>query len=116
MPSARPLAAALALSAGTALAGASQTPTTYEPDPALKQASRTELEARIRKACTVVQARAQNVSESTVNAPCGCYATQTFRGLDAAEVQAYRDTGVFNDTARAKALAALDACKLPRPA
>ena len=114
----RPLAAAfaLALSGSAALAGASSTPTAYQPDPALKNASRGELEARIRKACTVIQAKARNVSESSLSAPCGCYAGQTLRGLDAAEIQAYRDTGVFNDTARAKALAALDACKLPRPA
>lgn len=114
----RPLAAAfaLALSAGAALAGASSTPTAYEPDPALKTASRTELEARIRKACAVVQARAGTAAESALSAPCGCYATRTLASLDAGEVQAYRDTGMFNDTARAKALGALDACKLPRPA
>ncbi len=114
----RPLAAAfaLALSTGVALAGASSTPAAYQPDPALKTASRGELEARIRKACTVVQARAQSTSETAVTGPCGCYATRTFRALDAAEVQAYRDTGIFNESARAKALGALDACKLPRPA
>ncbi len=114
----RPIAAAcaLALSAGAAFAGASTTPTAYEPDPALKTASRTELEARIRKACAVIQAKAQSVAETSLSAPCGCYATRTFASLDAGEVQAYRDTGVFNDTARAKALGALDACKLPRPA
>ncbi len=37
------------------------------------------------------------------------------RSLDATEIQSYRDTGVFNDTARGKALAALDRCKLKRP-
>jgi hypothetical protein len=31
------------------------------------------------------------------------------------EIQAYRDTGVFNDTARAKALNAIDSCRLQRP-
>ena len=114
----RPLAVAfvLALSTQAALAGASSTPTAYEPDPALKNASGAELEARIRKACTVVQAKAQNVSEPSLSGPCGCYAGRTLRALDAAEVQAYRDTGIFNDTAREKALGALDACKLPRSA
>ncbi|MDF2813519.1 MAG: hypothetical protein K0S56_4550, partial [Microvirga sp.] len=33
----------------------------------------------------------------------------------AEEVQAYRDTGVFNDSTRGKALASLDSCKLQRP-
>ena len=106
----------LVLTAGAALAAGSSTPTNYEPDPALKTASRAELEARIRKSCTVIQARAQSVAETSLSGPCGCYASRTFRELDAAEVQAYRDTGVFNDSARAKALAAIDACKLQRPA
>jgi hypothetical protein len=38
------------------------------------------------------------------------------RAMAPDEVQAYRDTGVFNETARAKALTALDACRLQRPA
>jgi hypothetical protein len=37
------------------------------------------------------------------------------RSLDATELDAYRNTAVFNDTARAKALAAIDSCKLKRP-
>jgi hypothetical protein len=37
------------------------------------------------------------------------------RALSADEVQAYRDTGIFNDTARAKALSAIDSCRLQRP-
>ena len=47
--------------------------------------------------------------------PCGCYASRVMRSLDSAELDAYRSTGVFNDTARGKALAAIDACKLQRP-
>lgn len=109
------VALGVALTATAALAGASNTPTNYQPDPALQNASRTELEARIRKACTVTQAKTQNVSESTVSGPCGCYARSTLASLDAAELQSYRSTGVFNDTARAKALAAIDACRLQRP-
>jgi hypothetical protein len=35
--------------------------------------------------------------------------------MSADEVQAYRDTGVFNEGGRSKALAAIDACKLQRP-
>ena len=35
--------------------------------------------------------------------------------MSADEVQAYRDTGVFNEGGRGKALAAIDACKLQRP-
>ena len=80
-----------------AFAGASSVPTNYQPDPALKTASRGELESRIRKSCAVVQARLQNVSQLSVSSPCGCYASRALRSFDASEVQAYRDTGVFNE-------------------
>jgi hypothetical protein len=117
MTSFRLLSAALLLAASTtaALSGASSVPTNYQPDPALKRASRGELEARVRKACTVTQAKLQNVSEPSLAGPCACYATRTIRSLDPAELQAYRDSGVFNDAARAKAIASLDACRLQRP-
>lgn len=117
MTSLRTLAAALALaaSATAAFAAASSVPTNYQPDPALQKASRGELEARVRKACTVTQAKLQTVSEGSVSKPCGCYATTSLRSFDQTEIQAYRDTGVFNESARAKALAALDSCGLKRP-
>jgi hypothetical protein len=102
--------------ATAALAAASSVPVDYRPDPALKRASRGELEARLRRACTVIQARRQNTSETALGGPCTCYASRTMRSLNEGEIQSYRDTGVFNDGARAKAFAALDACKLPRPA
>jgi hypothetical protein len=108
-------AAAIALSTGSAFAAASNMPTQYQPDPALKTASMGELRSRVRQACSVTQAKLQSVSESSVSRKCDCYAGQTMRSLSADEVQAYRDTGVFNDTARAKALSALDSCKLERP-
>jgi hypothetical protein len=113
----RPLLAALILCAGAspAFAGAASTPTAYQPDPALKTASRSELENRVRSACTIVQARLQNVSEQSLAQPCGCYASRTMRSLTADEIQSYRDTGVFNEGARAKALGAIDACRLQRP-
>jgi hypothetical protein len=104
-----------AASATVALAAASSVPTVYDPDPALKKASRVELESRIRKACTITQAKVQNVAETSLSSPCGCYASRTLRSMSADEVQAYRDTGVFNEGARAKALSAIDSCKLQRP-
>ena len=108
-------AATLVAASGGALAGASSVPTNYQPDPALQRASRGELEARVRKACAVTQAKLKNVSEPAVAGPCGCYASRTLRSLDETEIQAYRGTGVFNESARAKALAAVDACRLQRP-
>ena len=110
------VALAIALSASAALAAASNAPTQYQPDPALKTESMSELQARVRQACTVTQARLQNVSEASLSRKCDCYAGRTMRALSADEVQAYRDTGIFNDGARAKALTALDSCKLERPA
>jgi hypothetical protein len=108
-------AAALTASATAALAAASNTPTLYQPDPALKTASISELRSRVSQACAIIQAKQQNASEASFASRCGCYAGRTMRSLSADEVQAYRDTGVFNDSAREKALAALDACKLQRP-
>jgi hypothetical protein len=108
-------AVAIAASATAALAAASNTPTLYQPDPALKTASVSELRGRVGQACAITQAKMQGVSESSVSRKCDCYAGRTMRALSADEVQAYRDTGVFNDSAREKALAAIESCKLQRP-
>lgn len=103
--------------ATAALAGGSSAPfEQYQPDPALRTAPKANLEGRVRHACAVVQARMTNAPESSLERPCGCYAKQTMRTLDESEIEAYRTTGYFNDSARAKALSALDSCKLQRPA
>jgi hypothetical protein len=110
------VAAAVSLNAAAAYAAASNMPTQYQPDPALKTESVSQLRARVSQACAITQAKLQSeASEASLNRSCDCYAGRTMRSLSPEEVQAYRDTGVFNDTARAKALTALDACKLPRP-
>ena len=91
-----------------ALAGASPASFNYTPDPGLMTAGKGELEQRVRRGCAVTQARLQNAAESAVTRPCGCYASRrVMRSLDSAELDAYRSTGVFNDTARGKALAAI---------
>lgn len=106
----------LALGAHAALASGSSAPfEQYQPDPALKTATKANLEGRVRHACAVVQARMTSASEVSLERPCGCYAKHTLRSLDESELEAYRVTGYFNDSARAKALSALDACKLQRP-
>ena len=109
------LAVAMTVCTSAAFAAASNMPTQYQPDPALKTASMGELRSRVSQSCTVIQARIQNVSESSLSRKCTCYAGRTMRALSPDEVQAYRDTGVFNDTARLKALAAIDECRLERP-
>ena len=110
------VAAAVSVGATSAFAAASNMPTQYEPDPALKTESVSQLRARVSQACAITQAKLQSgVSEASLNRSCNCYAGRTMRSLSADELQAYRNTGVFNETAREKALTALDACKLPRP-
>lgn len=98
-----------------ALASGSSAPFGYTPDPALKTASPAQLEGRVKRSCATTQASLQSVPETRVERPCGCYAFQVIKALDPAEVDAYRNTGVFNDSARQKALAAIDQCKLKRP-
>jgi hypothetical protein len=85
------------------------------PDPALQTASLANLQDRVRFTCVRVQADLQNVSGEKVSAGCSCYARRTIRALDKAELASYRDTGLFNASAREKALKAIDACKLKRP-
>lgn len=113
----RSLAAAvmLAATATAALAAGSSAPFDYKPDPALKTESRARLQERVRRACGVTQAKLQGASEAAVSRPCGCYASRTLNALNGGEIEAYRNTGYFNDSARAKALSALDACGLKRP-
>lgn len=100
---------------GAALASGSSAPFGYTPDPALKTASMTDLQDRVRRACSVTQARLQGATPVQVARPCGCYAARVMKDFTPAEVDAYRGTGVFNATAREKAFAALDMCKLRRP-
>lgn len=108
-------AAAITFGATAAFAAASNTPTLYQPDPALKTESLPELQTRVRQACSVTQAKLQGVEEFSLARKCDCYAGRTMRSLSAEEVQAYRDTGVFNESAREKALKSIDSCKLQRP-
>lgn len=112
-----PIAALLlALGASAAFAAGSSAPfEQYQPDPALRTAPKSNLESRVRHACTVIQARLTSSNETALERPCGCYARQTLRSLDDTEIEAYRATGYFNESARAKALSALDSCKLQRP-
>ena len=98
-----------------ALAAGSGAPFGYTPDPALKTATPAQLEGRVKRSCATTQASLQSVPETRVERPCGCYAFQVIKSLDPAEIDAYRNTGVFNDGARRKAFAAIDQCKLKRP-
>jgi hypothetical protein len=104
----------LSVSAVAFLLSACQ-PVARAPDPALQTASLASLQDRVRFACVRTQARIQNVSGEKVASACGCYARRTIRSLDKEEIASYRDTGLFNASAREKALGAIDRCGLKRP-
>jgi hypothetical protein len=106
--------AILHLALGTAAFAAGVAPLP-EPDPATRNMTPAQITQRTLDACLVVQARIQNTTRDAVRSGCTCYARGTVRALTRAEIQAFRETSVFNDTARAKALEQIDRCKLVRP-
>ena len=86
------------------------------PIPRLKTESVGQLQARIRAGlqCHAGQDPEcqRDVTDAQMRLLCGTDLARHERR----EVQAYRDTGVFNERRAAKALASLDSCKLQRPA
>ena len=54
-------------------------------------------------------------TREAVHSPCSCYANGTIESMTKDEIQAFRETGYFNDSSREKALSFLDKCKLKRP-
>jgi len=101
--------------ATSAFASASSVPTGFTPDPALKTASMTDLAKRIQAACAATQSQLQGGSKQSFQRACGCYASKSLKEFSSEEIQEYRDTGIFNVSARGKALGAIDACGLKRP-
>ena len=92
------------------------TPADYVPDPSLKRASVRQLQSKISNACVVIQNRNNNLPQNKdLRRKCGCYAENTLKSLSDKELLNYRETGVFNRTARRKAYAALEGCNLSKP-
>jgi len=85
-------------------------------DTSLKEASDSQLHSRIQSTCIGTQEHLAAISYDEIWPRCECYATRTMKALSKPEKDALRETNVFNETARAKALEAVDACKLKRPA
>ena len=106
---------ALSLTPAGALAGASSQNLPPPVDPEAKNLTPYMISLRAFDACLIVQSRLQKTTREAVHTPCSCYAKLTVKDMSKEELDAFRATGYFNDTARQKALAALDACKLPRP-
>lgn len=109
-------ALSMLLAVGSASAAGSSAPFNYTPDPSLRTESPAQLSGRVRRACLITQAKAQGTTAEKVESGCACYASRIVRSLDRTELDAYRTTGVFNDSARSKAYATIDACRLRRPA
>jgi hypothetical protein len=107
--------ACLALPAGSASAGASSRGLPPPTDPTAKTLTPYMISLRAFDACLIVQSRLQGTTREAVHTPCSCYAKLTVKTMSTAELDAFRETGYFNVSARQKALQALDACKLPRP-
>lgn len=104
----------LAFSASLALAGA--TSQNIPPvDPTAKNLTPYMISLRAFDACLIVQSRLQSKTREAVHTPCSCYAKLTVKNMSKEELDAFRETGYFNDSTRQKALEALDTCKLPRP-
>jgi hypothetical protein len=85
------------------------------PDLSLQDASDAQLHSRIQTTCMGTQGKLTGGSYDALWQPCECYATKTLKALDKPEKAALRANGVFNDTARDKALKALDVCQLKQP-
>jgi hypothetical protein len=74
-----------------------------------------QIQLRTFDACLITQSRLQQTTREAVHSACSCYARGTVSSLTRAELDAFRATSVFNETAREKALAQIDRCKLRRP-
>ena len=109
-------ALALLVLSGPAFAGASSANFgNPAPDPATKSMSRAEARKYIADGCQATQAKLVSAAPEEFRSPCNCYAGKTVSGMSTDEFQSFRDKSVFDDSTRAKALAAIDACKLKRP-
>jgi len=102
-------------SSGFALAGASSRNIPPPIDPTAKNLTPYMISLRAFDACLIVQSRLQGMTREAVHSPCSCYAKLTIKNMTKEEFDAFRATGYFDESARQKALEALDACKLPRP-
>jgi hypothetical protein len=104
----------LLISAGAALAAGS-TSSLPPPDPTAKNLTPYMIQLRAFDACLITQSQLMNTTREAVHTPCSCYAKGTVNAMTKDEIQAFRDTGYFNDSAREKGYDFIDRCKLKRP-
>lgn len=84
-------------------------------DPTAAKLTPYEITLRAFDACLITQSRLMNTTREAVHSPCSCYAKRTIARMTKDELDAFRQTGYFNDSAQAKGLEAVDFCKLKRP-
>lgn len=108
------LAGGLMLVGAVAHAASSSAPLP-PPDPTARNLTPYMIQLRAFDACLYNQARLLKTTREAVHSPCSCYAKGTVNSMTKDEIQAFRETGYFNDSARAKGLEFIDRCKLKRP-
>lgn len=105
----------LAFSGASALAaGSSSSLPAF--DPTARNLTRPQIQQRAYDACLITMARTMSRPAETLRTPCQCYARGTVRAMTQDEIEAFRATGYFNDSAREKAFGFVDRCQLQRPA
>lgn len=109
------LAGGLSVLMGTVVLAASSSAPLPPPDPTAKNLTPYMIQLRAFDACLHTQSQLLQTTREAVHTPCSCYAKGTVNAMSKDEIQAFRDTGYFNDTAREKGLEFLDKCKLKRP-
>lgn len=109
------LAGGFLMMAAVSAQAASGTSALPPPDPTAKNLTPYMIQLRAFDACLVTQSQLMGTTREAVHTPCSCYAKGTVNAMTKDEIQAFRETGYFNDSARAKGYDFIDRCKLRRP-
>src|SRR6478735_7800093 len=109
------LAGGFLMMAAVSAQAASGTSALPPPDPTAKNLTPYMIQLRAFDACLVTQSQLIGTTREAVHTPCSCYAKGTVNAMTKDEIQAFRETGYFNDSARAKGYDFIDRCKLRRP-
>ncbi|CAM5215090.1 YARHG domain-containing protein OS=Bosea thiooxidans OX=53254 GN=SAMN05660750_03840 PE=4 SV=1 [Bosea thiooxidans] len=109
------VAGGLSILASVSAFAASSSTALPPPDPTAKNLTPYMIQLRAFDACLVTQSQLMGTTREAVHSPCSCYAKGTVNAMTKDEIQAFRDTGYFNDSAREKGLQYIDRCKLKRP-
>ncbi|WP_146055992.1 hypothetical protein [Bosea psychrotolerans] len=109
------LAGGFSVLMGSVVLAASSSAPLPPPDPTAKNLTPYMIQLRAFDACLHTQSQLLQTTREAVHTPCSCYAKGTVNAMSKDEIQAFRDTGYFNDTAREKGLQFIDKCQLKRP-